>query len=56
MSTPARKPVAIIGMAGIMPGSEDLAGFWQGLLEARDRITEVPATRWDWRRYAGEAD
>lgn len=56
MSGPARMPVAIIGMAGVMPGSEDLAGFWRGLLDARDMVTEVPATRWDWRRYAGPVD
>lgn len=56
MSTSVRKPVAVIGMAGIMPGSEDLAGFWQGLLDGREMLSDVPATRWDWRHYAGEAD
>ncbi|MFE3175143.1 SDR family NAD(P)-dependent oxidoreductase [Amycolatopsis sp. NPDC059090] len=39
--------VAIIGMACVLPGSPDLASFWQTVLSGADRITEVPADRWD---------
>ncbi|MEU3252301.1 SDR family NAD(P)-dependent oxidoreductase [Streptomyces sp. NPDC006997] len=45
------QPVAIIGMAGRLPGSGDLAGFWSDLLGGRDLVTEVPADRWDHRKY-----
>ncbi|MFE9610908.1 SDR family NAD(P)-dependent oxidoreductase [Streptomyces sp. NPDC006012] len=39
--------VAIIGMACVLPGSPDLASFWQTVLSGADRITDVPAGRWD---------
>ncbi|MFE6286675.1 SDR family NAD(P)-dependent oxidoreductase [Streptomyces sp. NPDC057877] len=45
------QPVAIIGMAGRLPGSGDLAGFWTDLLGGRDLVTEVPGDRWDHRLY-----
>lgn len=41
--------IAIVGMAAILPGSPDLATFWQNLAAGRDLIGEVPADRWDWR-------
>ncbi|MEX3556757.1 MAG: beta-ketoacyl synthase N-terminal-like domain-containing protein, partial [Burkholderia gladioli] len=47
--------VAIIGMSGRFPGAPDLAGFWQVLAEGRDCIGEIPAERWDWRQYYGDA-
>ncbi|MEX3547625.1 MAG: amino acid adenylation domain-containing protein [Burkholderia sp.] len=47
--------VAIIGMSGCFPGAPDLAGFWQVLAEGRDCIGEIPAERWDWRKYYGDA-
>ncbi|MEX3628067.1 MAG: amino acid adenylation domain-containing protein [Burkholderia sp.] len=47
--------VAIIGMSGRFPGAPDLAGFWQVLAEGRDCIGEIPAERWDWRQYDGDA-
>ncbi|MGC6177121.1 SDR family NAD(P)-dependent oxidoreductase [Lacrimispora sp. 38-1] len=42
-----REPIAIIGISGIMPQSEDLLTFWENLKEAKNLITEVPAERWD---------
>ncbi|WP_438037264.1 SDR family NAD(P)-dependent oxidoreductase [Sorangium sp. So ce204] len=50
----AREPVAIIGMSGIMPQSEDLEAFWRHLAEGRDLITEIPKDRWDWRAWFGD--
>ncbi|XDJ36301.1 MAG: SDR family NAD(P)-dependent oxidoreductase [Burkholderia sp.] len=47
--------VAIIGMSGRFPGAPDLASFWQVLAEGRDCIGEIPADRWDWRQYYGDA-
>ncbi|WP_026425619.1 type I polyketide synthase [Actinokineospora inagensis] len=39
--------VAIVGMACVFPGSDDLASFWSGVLRGRDEVTEVPPDRWD---------
>ena len=51
-----REPIAIVGMAGKMPGSPDLESFWRHLEAGHDLIEEVPADRWDWRRYYGDPD
>lgn len=48
---PAREPIAIVGMYGLMPGSRDLADFWSHLDNGDDLVTEVPQDRWDWRDY-----
>ncbi|WP_152442612.1 SDR family NAD(P)-dependent oxidoreductase [Nocardiopsis kunsanensis] len=48
--------VAIIGLDGRYPGTDDLDGFWDGLLHGRDAVTEIPSERWDHRlHYAPEA-
>ncbi|WP_162901533.1 SDR family NAD(P)-dependent oxidoreductase [Breoghania sp. L-A4] len=45
-------PIAIIGMAGTLPGGADLDGFWEMLEGRRSAVTEIPAERWDWRAAA----
>ncbi|MER7013149.1 SDR family NAD(P)-dependent oxidoreductase [Saccharopolyspora sp. NPDC000359] len=50
---PRDEPVAIVGMAGMLPGSADLDEFWQHLVAGIDLVTEVPADRWDWREVCG---
>ncbi|RKZ54148.1 MAG: non-ribosomal peptide synthetase, partial [Candidatus Parabeggiatoa sp. nov. 2] len=50
----AATPIAIIGMSGMMPQSEDLESFWQHLESGDDLITEVPPERWDWQAYYGD--
>jgi amino acid adenylation domain-containing protein len=40
-------PIAIVGMAGRVPGASDLETFWKNLRAGVDSITEVPADRWD---------
>ncbi len=48
--------IAIIGLSGRYPQAADLDQFWKNLVEGRDSITEVPASRWDWRKhYTGDA-
>ncbi len=47
-------PIAIIGMSGVMPQSENLEIFWQHLEAGKDLITEVPSSRWDWQTYYGD--
>ena len=41
------EPVAVIGISGVMPQSEDLETFWSNLTAGSDLITEVPKDRWD---------
>ncbi|TYC75466.1 amino acid adenylation domain-containing protein [Stappia sp. BW2] len=48
---PADDPIAIIGLAGRYPGARSLEDFWKNLAAGRDCITEVPAERWDHRRF-----
>ncbi|HIJ54487.1 MAG TPA: SDR family NAD(P)-dependent oxidoreductase [Deltaproteobacteria bacterium] len=45
------RSIAVIGMSGAMPGSEDPEAFWKHLVAGDDLITEVPKDRWDWRRF-----
>ncbi len=53
--TPGRaQDVAIIGMAGRFPGAANLDEFWRNLLEGRDSISEIPASRWKWESYFGD--
>jgi len=47
--------VAIIGMGCIMPKAADLIRYWENIINKVNAVTEVPETRWDWRRYF-EAD
>jgi amino acid adenylation domain-containing protein len=49
-------PIAIIGMSGMMPQSEDLATFWQHLVQGNNLVTEIPEERWDWKAYYGDPD
>ena len=39
--------VAIVGMAGIFPGAEDVATFWANVLAGVDAVTDVSPDRWD---------
>ncbi|WP_412126277.1 beta-ketoacyl synthase N-terminal-like domain-containing protein [Streptomyces subrutilus] len=43
----AHAPVAITGMAVLLPGAPDLATYWHNLAAGVDVIQEVPAGRWD---------
>ncbi|KAL4952403.1 hypothetical protein BDW69DRAFT_185487 [Aspergillus filifer] len=43
--------IAIVGMAGRFPGSEDLEQFWQSLLEGMDTHQEIPSDRFDLETY-----
>jgi len=43
--------VAIVGMATLLPRAPDVTRFWENVLAKVDAVTEIPAERWDWRRY-----
>lgn len=53
-AAPAYEPVAIIGMSGIMPQSEDLVEFWRNIEAERALITEIPKDRWNWEKIYGD--
>ncbi|KZM71906.1 type I polyketide synthase [Nocardia terpenica] len=40
-------PVAIVGMAVMLPGAGELGTYWRNLVDGVDAITDVPANRWD---------
>jgi len=45
--TSVQPPVAIVGMAVLLPGAANLDSYWQNLVNGVDAITDVPANRWD---------
>ena len=47
-------PIAVVGMSGCFPMARDINQFWQNLIEGKNCITEIPKTRWDWRKYFGD--
>ena len=40
------EPIAIIGISGSFPQAADVESLWSNLLEGRDCISEMPASRW----------
>ncbi len=40
-----RRPIAVVSMAGLLPGSPDLEAFWQGVLAGRSEAGEIPDDR-----------
>ena len=43
--------IAIIGLSGRYPQAENPDEFWNNLVEGRDSVTEIPLSRWDYRKY-----
>jgi acyl transferase domain-containing protein/NADP-dependent 3-hydroxy acid dehydrogenase YdfG len=39
-------PIAVVGLAALMPGARDTGEFWHNIVTGRDLITEVPPGRW----------
>ncbi|MBU8854953.1 amino acid adenylation domain-containing protein [Bacillus sp. FJAT-26377] len=48
------EPIAVIGIDGVMPQSENLDHFWYNLENGKDLITEIPKNRFDWQSYFGD--
>ncbi|MBB5953773.1 acyl transferase domain-containing protein/pimeloyl-ACP methyl ester carboxylesterase/nucleoside-diphosphate-sugar epimerase/SAM-dependent methyltransferase [Saccharothrix tamanrassetensis] len=53
---PAADAIAVIGMAGVLPGSPDLDAFWRRLRAGEDLVRPVPEDRTDLRDNAATAD
>ncbi|HXO25614.1 MAG TPA: beta-ketoacyl synthase N-terminal-like domain-containing protein, partial [Streptosporangiaceae bacterium] len=43
---PGQVPIAVVGIAALMPGARDTAEFWHNIVTGRDLVTEVPPGRW----------
>lgn len=55
VTTPvAAEDMAIIGMSGRLPQSENLSEFWEHLVNREDLVTEIPKDRWDKEEYYGD--
>lgn len=51
------KPIAVVGMSGVMPQSDNLDEFWENLRNAKDTmVTEIPKDRWNWEDYYGDPE
>jgi acyl transferase domain-containing protein/tryptophanase/SAM-dependent methyltransferase len=50
----AHQPIAIVGMSGVMPQSDDLDEFWENLRSSKDLVTLIPPDRWSWEEYFGD--
>lgn len=46
--------VAIIGLAGKYAEANNIDEFWNNLKEGKNCISEIPADRWDWKKYFSE--
>jgi amino acid adenylation domain-containing protein len=44
--------IAIIGLGGRYPQAENLAEFWNNLVQGKDCIVEVPAERWAYQEHS----
>ena len=40
------EPIAVIGLAAMMPDAEDLASFWQNIIDSHVSIKEIREGRW----------
>ncbi len=43
--------IAIIGIGALLPKAQNVQAYWDNILNQVDAITEIPASRWDWRLY-----
>ncbi len=48
---PSRPTSRSSASARSCPGAADARTFWDNIVNGVDAITEIPETRWDWRRY-----
>lgn len=46
--------IAIVGLSGKYPGADDLNEFWDILRDGKDCVKEIPAKRWDYKKYYDE--
>ncbi len=44
-------PIAIVGMASLLPQARNLREYWQNIVNKMDCITDVPSTHWSVEDY-----
>ena len=54
LNTQEDTPIAIVGLSGRYPESDDIEQFWNNLRDGKDCIVEVPEQRWRWQDYHSE--
>jgi acyl transferase domain-containing protein/tryptophanase/acyl carrier protein len=48
------RPIAIVGMSGVMPQADTLDEYWDKLSKAENNmVTLIPPDRWDWEAHYG---
>ncbi|HYO19978.1 MAG TPA: beta-ketoacyl synthase N-terminal-like domain-containing protein, partial [Dermatophilaceae bacterium] len=47
MTNPNQTPIAVVGVAAIMPEAPSGDAFWTNIKGGRYSLKEVPAGRWD---------
>lgn len=50
----ANMPIAIVGISGVMPQSDDMEEFWENLKNSKDMVSVIPPDRWSWEEYYGD--
>ncbi|MEV6029037.1 beta-ketoacyl synthase N-terminal-like domain-containing protein [Streptomyces sp. NPDC052036] len=43
---PDRVPVAVVGLAALLPGASNVQSYWRNVVAGKDLLTEVPSTHW----------
>jgi len=44
--SPNSRPIAVVGVSALFPGSTDATGFWRDILAGSDLIRDVPESHW----------
>ncbi|MBF0226604.1 MAG: SDR family NAD(P)-dependent oxidoreductase [Desulfobacterales bacterium] len=51
---PQDRDIAIIGISGRFPGSDDVISFWESIFDKKDMVSIIPKDRWNWEEYFGD--
>ncbi|MFL4905172.1 beta-ketoacyl synthase N-terminal-like domain-containing protein [Streptomyces sp. MMS24-I2-30] len=43
---PDRVPVAVVGLAALLPGASHVQSYWRNVVAGKDLLTDVPSTHW----------
>jgi len=54
MAVKTTADIAIVGISCRFPDADDHHAFWNNLLEGKNSMREIPASRWDWREHFSE--
>ncbi|NOU17196.1 MAG: SDR family NAD(P)-dependent oxidoreductase [Bacteroidales bacterium] len=47
-------PIAVVGMSGVMPQSDDIYEFWENLRNEKNMVSVIPKDRWNWEDFDGD--